>query len=398
MKPAPHLAFLFLLCALAVVPAHAQTVVNPRTVEFDPSADHATMTADSQPVVQRYDLQIFTVGGTSPYSTASLGKPAPQADGKIRVDFSGLVSPWPLPDGSYQARVAAIGPTGYASSDPSNTFAFQSCSIALGSASQAAPAGGMAGSVTVIASTGCTWTAASNASWVTLGAAGGDGQGAVNFTVAPNLGGTPRAAALTIGGQTFTITQAAYLCVYSLSASGQAFGDAGGPGTVAVTAGDGCAWSAASNASWVTVGTASGGGSGAVSFLVAANGGASARSATLTIAGRAFTVTQAAAACAYSLSAASSPLFTQGGGTGSVTVNCAAGCAWTAVSSASWVAVATPSGSGSAGVAFTVEKNSYPTPRTATIAVGGQTYTVNQDAAKRPTAPKKVRLTSIVGG
>ena len=130
MKRVSSLAFFLLLCAIAAVPVHAQTVVNPRTVEFDPSADHSALTTDGQPVVQRYDLQIFTLTGTTPYTTANLGKPAPQSDGKIRVDFSTLVTPWPLPDGNYDARVVAAGPTGTSSSDVSITFAFQSCSSA----------------------------------------------------------------------------------------------------------------------------------------------------------------------------------------------------------------------------------------------------------------------------
>src|SRR5512133_1751080 len=126
MKPASFLAFLLLLCAVMAVPAQAQTVINPRTVEFDPSADHSAVTTGGQQVVQRYDLQIYTVSGTTPYTTGNLGKPAPQLDGKIRVDFSTLVTPWPLPDGTYDARVVAVGPTGTAPSDVSNTFAFQS--------------------------------------------------------------------------------------------------------------------------------------------------------------------------------------------------------------------------------------------------------------------------------
>ncbi len=244
MKPASILAFLLFLCAMLAVPAQAQTVVNPRTVEFDPSADHSTLTADNQPVVQRYDLQIYALGASQPFTTANLGKPAVQADGKIRVDFSTLIAPFPLADGSYQARVAAIGPTGNASSDPSNTFAFQSqsCTITLGSTTQAFPAGGGTSNVTVNAGTGCPWTATSSAGWVTVGTPSGSGAGTVNFTVLTNLG-TARAATLAIGGQTFTITQgAAAICSYSLSSTSLTFTESGGGGTVTVTTGPSCGW------------------------------------------------------------------------------------------------------------------------------------------------------------
>ena len=66
--------------------------------------------------------------------------------------------------------------------------------------------------------------------------------------------------------------------------------------TVAVTAGDGCEWTASSNAAWITVTAgASGSGNGTVAFSVAPNPGA-ARTGTISIAGHTFTVNQAAAA------------------------------------------------------------------------------------------------------
>ena len=65
-----------------------------------------------------------------------------------------------------------------------------------------------------------------------------------------------------------------------------------GDGTVNVSAGTGCAWTARSNANWITVKSgASGNGSGAVEFSVEKNSG-DARTGTLTIAGRTFTVKQ----------------------------------------------------------------------------------------------------------
>jgi all-beta uncharacterized protein len=74
------------------------------------------------------------------------------------------------------------------------------------------------------------------------------------------------------------------------------FGAAGGTGSVPVTAGAGCAWTATSSATFVTISAgASGTGNGTVSFAVASNTGA-ARTATLTIAGTTFTLTQSAAA------------------------------------------------------------------------------------------------------
>jgi hypothetical protein len=62
--------------------------------------------------------------------------------------------------------------------------------------------------IKVTAQTGCTWTAASGVSWVTVAqGASGSGDGTVRLIVQPN-GGAARAVTLTIAGQPFALTQA----------------------------------------------------------------------------------------------------------------------------------------------------------------------------------------------
>ncbi len=83
------------------------------------------------------------------------------------------------------------------------------------------------------------------------------------------------------------------LCTYSLSAAGANAGAAGGTQSVNVIATSGCAWTAVSDSSFLSIsGGASGSGNGTVSYQVTANSGAG-RSGTLTIAGQTFTVMQA---------------------------------------------------------------------------------------------------------
>ena len=85
------------------------------------------------------------------------------------------------------------------------------CNYSLSSASQNIPATAGIGSVNVIAASGCAWTAASNAAWVTVtSGASGNGNGTVNFSVAANTG-AGRTGTITAAGQTFTINQAAAL-------------------------------------------------------------------------------------------------------------------------------------------------------------------------------------------
>ena len=85
-------------------------------------------------------------------------------------------------------------------------------------------------------------------------------------------------------------------CTYSISPTSVAVAAAGATGSVSVTAGSGCAWTAVRNDAWITVtGGASGTGSGTASYSVTANTAASPRSGSITIAGQTLLVTQAAA-------------------------------------------------------------------------------------------------------
>lgn len=91
--------------------------------------------------------------------------------------------------------------------------------------------------------------------------------------------------------------QAAYTvptpCSYELDPTVGTFTSSGGAGSVKVTAGAGCAWSASTGSAWIAIdsGSTGGKGDGAVSYLVAANAGA-ARIGTISIGGETFTVMQ----------------------------------------------------------------------------------------------------------
>ena len=173
------------------------------------------------------------------------------------------------------------------------------CSYSIAPSTQSiAASGGAGGPVTVSTSTGCSWTAVSNASWIAITAGqSGSGSGTVSFTVAANQGGS-RTGTLLIAGQTLTVTQAGVAsCSYSVTPTSQNVGAPGGVApAISVATPAPCAWTASSNAPWITLlsGT-SGTGNGEVTYEVAANTG-NARIATLTIAGHVVTVSQSAAA------------------------------------------------------------------------------------------------------
>jgi hypothetical protein len=94
-----------------------------------------------------------------------------------------------------------------------------------------------------------------------------------------------------------TIANVTPSCTFSISPASASPAASGGTGSVTVTASAGaCGWSASSNSSWISLSPpGSGTGSGKVSYTVAANSAAQARNGTMTIAGKTFTVSQAAA-------------------------------------------------------------------------------------------------------
>jgi hypothetical protein len=109
--------------------------------------------------------------------------------------------------------------------------------------------------------------------------------------VLPNVGGS-RTGTLTVAGETFTVSQAALSCSYSISPGNQKVESSAGTGTVTVSTNSACSWSASSNDSWIAVTSgASGTGNGTVTYSYTANTGGD-RKGTLTVAGRTFTLEQ----------------------------------------------------------------------------------------------------------
>jgi hypothetical protein len=147
---------------------------------------------------------------------------------------------------------------------------------------------------------------------------------------------------------------------------------------VNVTALAGCAWTAMSNSSFITVTAGSSGtGNGTVTYSVAANGGAGSRGGTMTIAGQTFTVNQTGA-CAFSIDPVNR-LMAAAGGTANVTVIAPPGCSWTAVSNVGWVAISSgASGAGNGTVVYSVVPRPPGVGRTGTLTIAGITHTVKQ--------------------
>jgi uncharacterized delta-60 repeat protein len=102
------------------------------------------------------------------------------------------------------------------------------------------------------------------------------------------------------------------------------------------------------------------------------------------------------AACTYSLGSTGAA-FTASGGNGSVNVTATGGCNWTAVSNNDWITITSGfTGSGNGMVTYSVLTNSSAQPRTGTITVAGQSFTIAQEGTVTTPSPTPVQ-TSTVG-
>ena len=219
---------------------------------------------------------------------------------------------------------------------------------------------------------------AGNAPWLSIAAgANGSGNGTVQVAMEVN-GAGPRTGTATIAGKAFTVNQGSG-CSFTINPAAQTVPAAGGSVTVSVGGAASCAWTAASNAPWLTVVSgANGSGPGAVQVDAQANTGAP-RNGTVTIAGQTLTVSQDSG-CTFTVSpeTIAAPA---AAGRPHIDVSGAPSCAWNAVVvPPGWITiVSAPAGNGNGGIDVTTAANSGPA-RSGTLLVAGRTVTINQDS------------------
>jgi uncharacterized protein (TIGR02145 family) len=172
-----------------------------------------------------------------------------------------------------------------------------SCTYTISPTSGNFTSNGGTGSVSVTASSSsCPWTTSNSLSWVSLSPASGTGNQSVDVILSANTGDA-RSGSVIIAGQTYTISQEAApaSCTYTISPTSGSFTSSGGTSSVSVTASSSsCPWTTSNSLSWVNSSPTSRTGSGSVSLTVTANTGA-ARSGSVTIAGKIYTISQEAA-------------------------------------------------------------------------------------------------------
>ena len=240
------------------------------------------------------------------------------------------------------------------------------------------------GSVNVAPSdAACSWTATSNASYITVTSGGsGTGNGTVGYSIAANSTTSVRTGSISIGGKLFLIEQlGSATCTITLSPTSQTVGFAAGSGgTINVATQAGCNWTATTTTPWITINNGSGTGSGSFTYTAAQNEGTASRSGTITVGTRTVSITQQGdtSKCTYS-PPYTSKNFTWCGADSSYQMQTQSGCPWTITSDVPWIDVLSENRSGQVGATYIVERNNTGASRTGTITAGTFTATITQD-------------------
>ena len=179
------------------------------------------------------------------------------------------------------------------------------------------------------------------------------------------------------------------LASVTISVSTKTVQKTGGGGTITVS-GTG-AWTAVSDASWITVKSgASGDGDGKVMFTVGENTTADTRIGHINITGgNVYTITQ------YGYTGTISPSSTTcdlNGEAGTINITVDAGITWSATPNVEWLSVTPTSGRSVGSVTYTVAPYNGVVSRSGSITIAGQTFNVTQTGVDVSIEPKVIKL------
>ncbi len=171
------------------------------------------------------------------------------------------------------------------------------CSFSLSAANAAFDSIGGSSSFELQTAAGCAWTVTSNQSWALVSnGASGTGTGTISFTVEANATTQSRSAVISAGGQVFTITQTAAPCLFTIDPQNRTVPVSGGVLNFVVSTIPGCAWTMASNTSWLRLaGVTGGNGTGSAPLVVESNATGAPRTGSVTIARQGIHIMQPAA-------------------------------------------------------------------------------------------------------
>ena len=236
------------------------------------------------------------------------------------------------------------------------------------------------------------WSVTPNNSWISV-VDGGNGQGGdlVTIAIAENPSYKARTGTVTIGIETFTVTQQGRpteALSFNVSPTASTASVEGANGLVAITATPDLPWTATSGANWLTVyaATATGAGNGNVVYSASPNPTLLERTGTITVtpeaasgmSAKTHTVTQPAATAALSSSGYE---FEASGESCSVEVSVAGIVQWDISESLDWITVnGSASRTGPGTVVIQASANNTVYPRSGKVTIAGKTFSVSQKA------------------
>ncbi len=212
-------------------------------------------------------VTLFAVacGGSSPTAPTSSTDPSPTAP-TSPMDPSPVPSPLPPPSGP-------------------------SCTPGVTALPTMVPRQGGSYTFEITIASGCGWAAQTDVAWADVTPSAGQGNATLILRVGESLQVDGRSLAVTVGDQSFRVTQLTG-CGYSLDpASPEWSGDGGSESIDIVTTLAQCSWTATAHESWIRVLTPSGTGSRTIRLDIDPNP-SDVRHAFMTIAGKRVDVTQ----------------------------------------------------------------------------------------------------------
>jgi len=232
-----------------------------------------------------------------------------------------------------------------------------------------------AASSNIALSANLRWSASSSADWLSVTPGSGNASAQLELAVQANPNATSRTATISIypeghddvAGVSITVNQAGIDPILSASASSWSPAATASSTTIDITSN--LAWTAASNAAWLTLSPAGATGNAGLSLQAAANDSTSQRNATVTlqaagVADVVISVTQAAALPNLSVSSGS---WNPSHNAASANFELSSNTNWSAGSSAGWLSVTPANGSGNATLSLSVSANTTTTPRSANV-------------------------------
>lgn len=242
---------------------------------------------------------------------------------------------------------------------------------------------GGTGSVSITTSAGVSWTAVSNAPWISVTPASGTSNGSVAYTVAPYTGVVSRTGSFTIAGKTFTVTQTGADVNLAPKSVEKAYSS--DIVQIQVTALGTTVWSVTPQNPWISVIDGGNGfGDSTVTLAISTNPSFVPRTGTLSIGTATFTINQAGTPNPVldllPREATADPI----GAYGNVAVLATPDAPWTAETLDPWLVISGGSpGAGNGNIQYVVSANPGLTPRTGRIRVNSPVFVSAVDLTKQ---------------